>query len=79
MAIGIVGEVYPINKREMCDRIKMPDGVEYVSVREDGTCLCNSQDYEILEWIVKRIRLEIGMSLIIERDPFGWSVSLDVI
>ena len=65
--------------KKMCDRIKMPDGVEYDSVREDGKCLCNSQDYAILEWIVNRIRLEIGMSLIIERDPFGWSVSLDVI
>ncbi len=61
----------------MCDRIKMPNGTEVDSVREDGNCLCGSQDREILEWIVNRVRLKIGMRLIIERDPFGWSVSLD--
>lgn len=61
----------------MCDRIKMPDGLVIESIRADGECLCNSQSSEILEWIVKRVALDIGLRLIIERDPFGWVVSIE--
>ena len=64
----------------MCDRIKMPDGEIVESVREDGNCLCKSRDKEILGWIVNHVSdhvtLEIGMQLIIARDPFGWVVDI---
>jgi hypothetical protein len=65
----------------MCDRIKMPDGLIVESVRGDGDCLCKSRDKEILEWIVNHVSdhvtLEIGMQLIIDRDPFGWVVTIE--
>jgi hypothetical protein len=61
----------------MCDRILIPDGTEIESIREDGACLCNSTDEAILRWIVEHApELQIGTSLQIKRDPFGWIVAL---
>jgi hypothetical protein len=65
----------------MCDRIKMPDGSIVESVRKDGNCLCKSRDKEILGWIVNHVSnevtLEIGMRLMISRNPFGWIVDVE--
>lgn len=60
----------------MCDRL-MPDGTEIESVRPDGACLCNSTNNEILRWIVEHApKLQIGTSLEIKRDPFGWIMTI---
>ena len=62
----------------MCDRILMPDGTEVKSIREDGACLCNSTDEDILRWIVEHVlELQIGTTLEIKRDPFGWIVTFE--
>jgi hypothetical protein len=55
----------------------MPGGTEIESVRPDGACLCNSTNNEILRWIVEHApELQIGTSLQIKRDPFGWIVTI---
>jgi hypothetical protein len=56
----------------------MYDGTEIESIREDGACLCNSTDDDILCWIVEHApELRIGTTLQIKRDPFGWIVALE--
>lgn len=61
----------------MCNRILMPDGTEIESIRSDGACLCNSTDDDIMQRIVEHApELQIGTSLEIKRDPFGWIVAL---
>jgi hypothetical protein len=56
----------------------MHDGTEIESIREDGSCLCDSTDEDILRWIVEHVpELQIGTSLQIKRDPFGWIVALE--
>jgi hypothetical protein len=55
----------------------MPDCTEIESVRPDGMCLCNSTNNEILRWIVEHVpELQIGTTLQIKRDPFGWIVTI---
>ncbi|MBE9594828.1 MAG: hypothetical protein IMF19_15260 [Proteobacteria bacterium] len=55
----------------------MPDGTEIESVRPDGACLCNPTDDDIMRWIVEHApELQIGTSLEIKRDPFGWIVAI---
>ena len=55
----------------------MPDDAEIESIRPDGAWLCNSTDDDIMRWIVEHApELQIGMSLEIKRDPFGWIVAL---
>jgi hypothetical protein len=55
----------------------MLDGTEIESIREDGACLCDSTDDDILRWIVEHVsELRIGTSLQIKRDPFGWIVTI---
>lgn len=62
----------------MCDRILMPNGTEIESVRPDGACLCNSTNNEIVRWIVEHApELEIGTTVQIKRDPFGWIVAFE--
>ena len=62
----------------MCDRLLMYDGTEIESIREDGGCLCNTTDEDILHWIVEHTpELRIGTTLEIKRDPFGWIATLE--
>ena len=67
----------------MCDRIIMPDGKEITSITEDpDDCLCNQEQDGILFWIIQNLSksttpLKINDVLRIERDPFGYLVTIE--
>ena len=67
----------------MCDRIIMPNGVEITSITEDPyNCLCNQTQDDILIWIIQNLSksttpLKRGSVLRIERDPFGYLVTIE--
>jgi hypothetical protein len=68
------GEVREVIK--MCDTIELPDGTLINEI--DGDCLCCYSQEERLKWIAPMLReIVIGERLIIERDCFGWTVTVE--
>jgi hypothetical protein len=61
----------------MCDIIWMPNGDEIESIREDGYCLCWSNQQDVITWIAAHIpNLEFDQELTIKRDCCGYEVSI---
>ena len=60
----------------MCDYIIMPNSEEEVySIVEDGTCLCQNTQEEILRWIVQHLpNVEFDEEIEIVRNCCGWEV-----
>lgn len=76
----------------MCDTIIMPDGKEVETISQENgedVCLCWNTQREVLHWIIddlpdvgaeiglaKNTPLIFGDKFIIERTPFGYTVSI---
>ena len=64
----------------MCDFIQFINKInpekyeETYTVREDGYCICNSTDKEVMRFIVDKFDLSFDETLIIKRTPFSWKV-----
>ena len=62
---------------KMCDRIIMPDGSEVESIQGEDECLCGNTQRQILIWIVEHLpNLEFDETVSINRDPFGYFVTI---
>jgi len=67
----------------MCDRIIMPDGSEITSIGDDpDVCFCQESQDDVLIWIIQNLSksitpLKINDILRIERDPFGYLVTIE--
>ena len=67
----------------MCDRIIMPDGrkITHIDDPKYYPCLCSELQDDILIWIIQNLSksttpLKINDVLRIERDPFGYLVTI---
>ena len=66
----------------MCDRIIMPNGKEITGIDDNpDICLCHVLQDDILIWIIQNLSksttpLKINDVLRIERDPFGYLVTI---